>query len=106
MDKLTQYMQGDAESNRLQRRYDPQEPVTITLTREKWHKIANSLKNEADQAHAFAVQFTANCDSKEFAAETIARYVRNYETLDALRAEIEEITMEPWIKRKEEQEDV
>lgn len=86
--------------------YDPQEPVTITLTRDQWHKITNSLKNDADRAHAFATQFMANCVCREFAEETIERYVRNYEALDALRAEIEKITMEPWMPKKEEQEDV
>ena len=84
--------------------YDPQEPVTITLTRDQWNRVTNSLKNEADQSHAFATQFMANCVSRELAEETVARYVRNYEALDALRAEIEKITMEPWIQKKEEQE--
>ena len=85
--------------------YDPQEPVTITLTREQWHKITNSLRNDADQAHAFATQFREICDSKEFAEETAARYVRNYEALYALRAEIEKIIIEPWLPKKEEQEE-
>lgn len=76
--------------------YDPQELVTIPLTRDQWGKVTNSLKNDADRDHAFMTNWLGVCVNKEFAAETAARYERAYKELDALRAAIEKVLHEPW----------
>lgn len=76
--------------------YDPQELVTIPLTRDQWHKVTTAIQNDADRDHAFMTNWLGVCVNKEFAAETAARYERNYKELDALRAAIEKVLYEPW----------
>ena len=76
--------------------YDPQEPVTITLTRREWDKVLTSLQNDADRNYAFMTNWLGVCNDKEFGQQTAARYEQAYKELDALHAAIEKIVMEPW----------
>lgn len=76
--------------------YDPEELVTIPLTRDQWHKILTAVQNDASQHYCTMVQWLTNCADKAFGAETAARYERAYKEMDALATYIDKILTEPW----------
>lgn len=76
--------------------YDPQELVTIPLTRDQWHKVTAAIQNDADRFHASMTWWLNFCDNPKMGAETARRYELGYKELDELRAAIENILLEPW----------
>lgn len=73
----------------------PEDPATITLTREQWCTILNAIKNEADQHYASMTQWLANCADKVMGSETARRYELAYKRLDELYAFIEKALAPP-----------
>lgn len=84
--------------------YDPQEPVTITLTRDQWNKVANSLKNDADAFYARSLCVAQAYDDPKWGQEIADRTRKESEMLDELRSSIEKILVEPWVKKETEDE--
>lgn len=84
--------------------YDPQEPVTITLTREQWNKVTNSLKNDADAFYARSLWCGQGYVDQGCGQEIADKYKKESQILDELRNSIEKILVEPWMKKETEDE--
>ena len=84
--------------------YDPQEPVTITLTRDQWNKVTNSLKNDADAFYARSLWCWQGYVDPKCGQEIADQYKKESQILDELRSSIEKILVEPWTKKETEDE--
>lgn len=84
--------------------YDPNEPVTISLTRDQWGKITNALKNDADAFYNRSLWVAQTYDDPKWGQEIADGARKESELLDELRSSIEKILLEPWEKRKTEEE--
>ena len=74
--------------------YDPQEPVTITMTREQWDTVAGWLEYGTDYHHAKMTQWLACCKDKDMAGQKAAEHQREMEKAKNLH-QIVETALEP-----------
>ena len=73
----------------------PEDPVTITLTRDQWHGILTAVQNDADRHYASMTNWLTNCADKVHGSETARSYELAYKRLDELYAVIDRVLAPP-----------
>ncbi|MGM9626962.1 MAG: hypothetical protein ACI3V4_02560 [Faecousia sp.] len=64
--------------------YDPQEPVSVTMTREQWDTVRRWITYGVDQNKNSAYWWANCCSNKDMGAETAASYERAVTKLEGL----------------------
>lgn len=70
--------------------YDPQEVISVSMTREQWGTVRHSLTYSADSNSARATWWEEGCADKKFGAEKTARHEKSAIEAESLRKIIEE----------------
>lgn len=64
--------------------YDPQESVSIAMTREQWDTVRRCITYGVDQNKNSAYWWANSCSYKEIGAETAASYERSAAKMEEL----------------------